>query len=157
MQLTKADQTIIERWIDNKLGPEAIRGQRANLTTNRCEASHLTVLTGFPKCRNRLRNYDGRAKSAVHSMSVGRTESVTSANRILGATNIENCPANQTRQQLRAREKYHKDRKRSLPYRAAKYASVARCRRMKQNYNSATGYSTGIQDPVVRHDHHYNK
>ena len=43
-----SDALTIEKWLSKRLGAwtrrEAIRGQRHNLTTNRCEASHLTVL-----------------------------------------------------------------------------------------------------------------
>lgn len=156
VQLTKSDTVIIEKWIDNKLGPIAIKGQKDNLTTNRCEASHLTVLKGSPKCRNRLRNFSGRAKSAVHSMSLGVIDSVLTANTHLGAENIEDCPASYTRGRLRQREKYHKDRKRSFNYKKSKYASHARARRMRHAPSSNTGYAPGVQNPVVRHDHPYN-
>ncbi len=156
MKLTKSDTVLIEKWIDNKLGETAIRGQKDNLTTNRSEASHLTVLKGSPKCRNRLRNFGGRAMSAVHSMSLGVIDSVMSANTYLGADNIQDCPASFTRGRLRQREQYHKDRRRSLKYKKLKFTSTARARRVRFAQSGHPGYSTGVQHPVVRHDHAYN-
>ncbi|XP_072023281.1 uncharacterized protein [Amphiura filiformis] len=153
--LTSADALVIGRWIDNKIGHTAMIGQKHNLTTNRCEASHLSVLKGSPKCRNRARNFAGRAKSAIHSVSIGLIDSVLTANTILGAENLESCPANLTRQQLRASEQYYKDIRKSSDYRITKYKSQARARRIRQQRQSSTGYSTGVQNPVVRHDHSY--
>ena len=153
VKLSKSDARLIEKWIDNKLGPTAVRGQKDNLTTNRSEATHLTVLRGSPKCRNRRRNFSGRAKSAVHSMSVGVIDSVVTANTILGAENATNCPANHARRQLRNRNIYHKNRRTSLAYRASKFASVRRARHRRQS--SSRGYRTGVQDPIVRLDHSY--
>ncbi len=157
MKLTKSDALVIEKWIDNKLGPTAIRGQRENITTNRSECSHLTVLKGSPKCRNRLRNYGGRAMSAVHSMSIGVINSIEAANTHLGADNAKDCPASSTRGRLRQREKYHKDRRRSLNYKKSKFASETRARRVRSAQPCRrTGYSAGVANPVVRHDHAYN-
>lgn len=156
VKLKPNDALVIGRWIDNKLGPTAMVGQRHNLTTNRCEATHLSVLKGSPKCRNRTRNFAGRAKSAIHSVSVGSVESVTTANRLLGAANLDTCPAYWTRQQLRQHEQTNKDIRKSLAYRASKYAAQTRARRMRQQQSTATGYSTGVDHPVVRHDHSYN-
>ena len=153
VRLTKSDRILIERWIDNKLGPVSVKGQRNNITTNRSECSHLTVLKGSPKCRNRRRNFCGRAKSAIHSMSIGAIDSVIMANSILGAANDKDSPANRTRGQLRDREIYHKKRRKSLPYRTAKFTACRR--RRQQRHFSASGYSSGVQDPVVRHDYGY--
>ena len=157
VKLTKADQAVMEKWIDNKLGPVAMKGQKDNITTNRCESSHLTVLRGSPKCRNRTRNFSGRAMSAVHSMSLGVIDSVLLANTSLGADNIKDCPANGTRGRLRERYEYQKQRRRSDRYKISQYESTARSRRMYYNKSSSTGYSPGVQNPVVRHDHVYNK
>ena len=154
--INSSDAALITRWIDNKLGPTAMKGQRHNLTTNRCEAAHLSVLKGCPKCRNRTRNFAGRAKSAIHSVSVGSIESVITTNRLLGAENLDTCPAYRTRQQLKKQEQFHKERRKSLLYRASKYAGQSRARRMRQHHGSATGYSTGVDHPVVCHDHSYN-
>ena len=157
VHLTKADAVIIERWIDNKLGPTAARGQKDNLTTNRSEASHLTVLRGLPKCRNHLRNFTGRAKSAVHSMSIGVIDSVVAVNTSLRAYNEQNCPAHHTREQIRKRNAYHKKRKRSLSYKSAKFASKTRARQRRLfTANGHNGYQTGVQDPVVRLEHSYS-
>ena len=153
MRLTKADATTIEKWIDNKLGPTAVKGQICNLTTNISEASHLTVLRGLPKCRNHLRNFTGRAKSAVHSMSVGVINSVVCANRTLGAENGAECPASRSRIQILKKNGYHHKRKQSLTYKRAKYAGIVRARRIRQ-FNS-NGYGSGVQDPVVRREHSY--
>ena len=161
VRLAKSDQPKIERWIDNKLGPAAMRGQKDNTTTNRSECSHLTVLKGCPKCRNRSQNFSGRAMSAVHSMSLGVIDSVLIANAHLGAQNIGDCPAKSTRGQLRQREQYHKERRKSKSYKISKYASEARTRMMRYNKPSKTmskiGYGAGVQNPVIRHDHLYSK
>jgi hypothetical protein len=135
------------------LGPIAVRGQKDNLTTNRSEASHQTVLRGLPKCRNRLRNFTGRAKSAVHTMSIGVIDSVVTANSVLGAENVKDCPASQARGRLRKRDAFHKKRKKSVAYKSAKFAAVRRARQMRQF--SSNGYQSGVQDPVVRLDHPY--
>ena len=155
VRLLKSDQVVIEKWIDNKLGAVAMKGQKDNLTTNRCESSHLTVLRGSPKCRNRFRNFPGRAMSAVHSMSLGVTDSVLLANAHLGADNIYDSPASFTRGKLRQREKYHKQRKRSYAFKVSEYAASARARRERyaEPETSNTGYATGVQNPVVRHEH----
>ena len=153
MKLTKSDSQILEKWIDNKLGKKAVRGQKHNLTTNRSEASHLTVLKGSPKCRNHTRNFSGRAKSAVHSMSMGVMQSVTAANSILGADNATECPASRDRDYLRRREWYQKVRKKSLSYRISRFAASRRDRHNRQvKYR---GYQSGVQDPVVRLEHSY--
>lgn len=153
VRLTKADAKIIEHWISNKLGSKAVRGQKDNITTNRSEASHLTVLRGSPKCRNRLRNFTGRARSAVHSMTMGVIDSVVSANSILGAENAQRSPASRTRRSLRERDLYHKKRKKSVAYKTARYAASRRARHERQS--KYRGYQTGVQDPVVRLDHPY--
>ena len=163
VKLAKSDQSKIEKWIDNKLGPAAMKGQKDNTTTNRSECSHLTVLRGCPKCRAHSQTFSGRAMSAVHSMSIGVIDSVLVANARLGARNISDCPANSTRGTLRQREQYHKDRRKSKSYKISKYASEARTRRMRYNKPIKTrsktfiGYGEGVQNPVVRHDHVYGK
>ena len=45
VRMSKSDQAVIEKWIDNKLGPTAMIGQKDNMTTNISESSHLTVLS----------------------------------------------------------------------------------------------------------------
>ena len=153
VKLSKSDQAIIEKWIDNKLGPAAMIGQKNNMTTNISESSHLTVLRGSPKCRNRLRNFRSRAMSAVDSMSLGVIDSVLVANAHLGADNIRDCPASRTRGLLRHRQQYQKGRRKSAEYKITQYASVARSRRMRYGETSNTGYGTGVQNPVARHNY----
>ena len=155
LKLTKNDALTIEKWLTNKLGEVAIRGQRHNLTTNRCEASHLTVLKSNPKCRNHPRNFSARSKSAAHSMSLGVVDSVIIANKALSVENSPDCPADVSREQLRQKEKYYKRWRQSKQYKKAKAERKARSRRIRERY-STTGYSKGVQDPVARHDHGYN-
>ena len=155
MRPNRGDIIAIERWLDNKLGEVAIRGQKDNITTNRCEAAHLTVGKSVPKSRNHRRNFGWRSRSAAHSMSLGVVDSVLVANSALGVENNPYCPANLSRRQLRNRSKYHKQRRKSLPYRKAKIMIKARARRIRQHYNGS-GYSTGVNHPVVRHDHLYS-
>lgn len=158
VKLSKSDRAVIERWCRNKLGEEGMKGQIDNMTTNRSESSHLTVLKGSPKCRNRLRNFSGRAMSAVHSMSLGVIESVERTNRSLGAENIGDSPASSTRERLRQREQYHKERRKSPRFKKLRYAATARARRVRfAQSSSTTGYSPGVQNPIVRHDHRYNR
>ena len=104
--MSNSDQAVIEKWIDNKhdkLGPVAMKGQKNNMTTNRSKSSRLTILRGSPRCRSRPRNYSGRARSAVHSMSLGVIDYVLVANAHLGADNIRDCPTNCTRGRLQQR------------------------------------------------------
>ena len=156
VHLKQSDYDKIHRWVQNKLGSTAIRGQRDNITTNRCESSHNTILKGNPKNRNHRRNFAGRADSGVHSISLGSVDSVVNANAILGVNNVPDCPANSTRRQLKLKESFHKTRKRSSSYRKAKNVAKIRARRTRQSKTYHTGYSTGVQHPVVRHDHRYD-
>lgn len=153
--LSPGDEAILARWMSNKLGPTAVEGQRSNLTTNMCEASHLTILKSLPKCRTYTRNFAGRAHSANHSMSLGETESMMTANSHFGAANDADSPASNTRQKLIKRKSYDKQRKRSLSYRIAKKACAAR--KKGNTIKANEGYSPGCQDPVVRGDHRYSK
>ena len=154
VDLTKADHTLIEKWVRNKLGEKAVRSQRQNKTTNRSEASHLTTLKSVPKSRTYVRNFVGRANSACHSMSVGQAKSSLSVNEKLRAGNINSGPAYHTRLTMMTRETYHKDRNKS----ARRKSLRKRLRVIKhrgRSCKSNTGYSPGCQDPVVQHDHGY--
>lgn len=153
VSLTSEEEVVIERILDNKLGEEAVEGQRSNLTTNRCEGSHLTILKSVPKSRVYRRNFAGRAHSANHSISVGETESVVQANRHLGAGNASSSPANRARKRQIEIQNYNKERKQSARFRMLKRACAERKKRFQISTN--TGYSPGCDDPVVCCDHPY--
>jgi hypothetical protein len=156
VNLTQVEEAAISRVMDNKLGEAAIMRQKRNLTTNRCEATHLTVLKSVPKSRVFRRNFKGRAHSAIHSSSLGLTQSVLHANALLGAANDKCSPANRTRIQEIKRDIYNKERKRSLKYRVLK--KHCKDRKLKfQNCSKTSGYSPGCQDPVVCGEHEYPK
>lgn len=142
--------------MENKLGANAVYGQRSNITTNRCEGSHLTILKSVPKNRTYRRNFAGRAHSANHSISIGETQSVVAANKYLGAKNSCSSPANESRRREIVKEWYHKIRKRSLRFKTAKRLCAKRKQRL-HGRTINTGYATGCQDPIVRIDHAYDK
>ena len=47
-EINTADTSKLEQCINKKLSEQALRGQRNNLTTNRCEAAHLTIIIARP-------------------------------------------------------------------------------------------------------------
>ena len=151
MKLTDADKALVLKWINNKIGEKAVRSQRLNKTTNRCEASHLTVTKSVPKSRCFRRNFDGRANSACHSMSTGQKLSMLIANERLGATNTTSGRAKLIK--MADKELYHKNRKRSIQYK--KSAKRLRVIKYRAYSKPSTGYSTGCQDPIVEADHTY--
>ena len=86
-------------------------------------------------------------------MTMGVIDSVVTANRILGADNVEDCPASGTRLKLRNRDLYHKKRRKSVAYRSHKFAASRRARHNREV--KFRGYQSGVQDPIVRLDHSY--
>ena len=142
---------VLRRWIRNKLGTAAVLGQRHNLTTNRCEASHLTTTKSVPKSRTYKRNFSGRVHSAAHSMSLGEYRSVLAFNKQLGAKNVYI----RARKQLRKAEEKHQKIKKSRRYAQRR----KRLRVLKKRINlkdvQHAGYAKGCQDPIVREDHRY--
>lgn len=157
VQLTAADSSLISKWIDNKIGASAVTAQRLNRTTNKCEASHLTVLKSLPKSRNYRRNFKGRANSACHSLSIGKTKSVIVANRFLKAKNTSSGRAHIARMKILQRDKYHIQRKKSKAYKASQKRHRVLSKRCRINPSTrSTSYSTGCQDPVVQGDHAYD-
>jgi hypothetical protein len=155
VKLTNADRLILDRWIRNKLGNNAVRSQKHNASTNRCEASHLTTLKSVPKSRTYARNFNGRANSACHSMSLGQAKSSLLVNERLWARNTDSGPAYRTRQAMMKREMYHKFRNKS-----EKHKSLRKRLRVLEHRGRArkseSGYSPGCQDPTVQQDHAYD-
>ena len=153
--LTTADKALILKWINNKLGANAVKSQRLNKTTNRCESSNVTILKSVPKNRTFTRNFAARANSACHSISLGQSKSSVKANTFLGASNSETSKAHFARIRMAAREEYQKMRKRSDKYKAMRKRLRVLHQRCHAN-NARHSYSTGCQDPAVRQEHSYD-
>ena len=116
IEWSEEDKRSILRRIDNKLGERAVRSQRLNRTTNKCESAHGTVLKSLPKRHAWSRTFKGRVNSGVHSMCVGQTKSEIITNELLGAGNTKHGRAYECRLRLIRKEIYHRDRKRSNVY-----------------------------------------
>ncbi len=158
VNLTASEEALINKVMDNKLGKTAVLRQRYNLTTNRCESTHLTVLKSVPKSRVYRRNFQGRANSAIHTSSVGLVESILRANSSFGASTDSHAPANKIRKTEIKRECYHKARKQSKHYRVSKKQGLYRKQMFANTHmQSGVGYSTGCSDPIVSKDHTYHK
>jgi len=155
LTLTPSDKAVICKWIDNKLGEKAVRAQKLNKTTNLCEATHRTVLKSIPKSGCFPRNFEGRAHSALHSVSNGQHQSTMVLNAMTGACNDIDGPAARSRETLTAKIHYHKARKMSTPYKAQQKRLRVLKHRTKTNADVTSSYSAGCQDPEVQMDHAY--
>ena len=148
---SQAGKAILEKWIRNKLGREAVLGQQFNKTTNRCESSHLTTFKSVPKCRTFKRNFTGRVHSATHSMTFGEMKSTLKLNALLGAKNI----FLQSRLPLKKVEERQKARKKSIHYIRRRKRLRVLMKRLMDCKEKKNSYSPGCDDPVVRTDHSY--
>ena len=155
VKLTSSDKARILRLMDNKLGESAVRRQRLNKTTNRCEAANVTVLKSVPKSRTFRRNFHARANSACHSLSLGQCRSTANANDYLGASNSSEAKAHSARLVMQGREQYHRIRKKSNDYKAGSKRHRVLHHRC-QVKDAKHSYATGCQDPVVKQEHSYD-
>ena len=155
VKLTSSDKARILRIMDNKLGESAVRRQRLNKTTNRCEAANVTVLKSVPKSRTFRRNFHARANSACHSLSLGQCRSTANANDYLGASNSSEAKAHSARLVMQGREQYHRIRKKSNGYKAGSKRHRVLHHRC-QAKDAKHSYATGCQDPVVKQEHSYD-
>lgn len=157
MKWEESDRATLLRRIDNKLGEKAVRRQKYNLTTNRCEAAHVTILKSVPKRHAFAKTFKGRAHSACHSISVGETVSQIIANKLLGAPNTTCGKVYRNRLGLIKREIYYRDRRRSKSYKeGVKRLRVLKKRACYHPSGNSGSYSTGCNDPVVNLDHPYD-
>ena len=141
--------------IEKKLGETAVRGQRFNLTTNNCEASHRTTQRSLPKNKTFKRGFSGRAHSAVHSMSLGHVVSTVTLNSKLGSPNIKDSKAFKTLRHIHKRYNYQRKRRITAEHNKSRMKGRVRALR-NRTVAQDFGHAVTVQNPIGQADHNYN-
>lgn len=152
LNLSEKDIITLGGVLDYKLGPEMVLRQRDMLNTNKSEATHLRVFKSLPKSNTWLRNYEGRAHSAIHSATRGTAKSLIEINEAAGVSTNDKCRSvlNEIDRKTVYRVKYTK----TTRAKASRMQNSRRKCRMKCAYS--VGYKTGMMHPQVRKDHAYS-
>jgi hypothetical protein len=152
--LSDSDKSKLSTCMDRKLGENAVDSQRHNATTNRCEASHRTTQRSLPKNNTFARNFNGRAHSAMHSMSLGHVKSTVVANEQFGVANASQSPAFKALKQQHKQFQYFQERRKSHQYKLAKAHARLKSLRRRAVFDDF-GHTSGCLNPALQSEHSY--
>lgn len=151
--LSEKDKCVMLKLLEYKLCPDMVLRQRDLLNTNKSEATHLRVFKSLPKSNTWVRNYEGRAHSAIHSASGGMTKSLREINEIMGVP--MNPQSDIVLQKIDQRDAYLAGCKKSHRYKVRRKYVSQRKEHLKCAYSA--GYKSGMMHPTVRKDHDYSR
>lgn len=150
--LSEKDTIVLAELLEYKLSPTMIMRQRDLLNTNKSEATHLRVFKSLPKSNTWLRNYEGRAHSAIHSATLGAAQSLREINKVIGAP--MNAKTDKILDKIDKRHRYLEDLRKTAKSKSHRKQNTRRKSHMKCAYNA--GYKSGMMHPGVRNDHGYS-